>query len=135
MKLFISLMLAVCCLVNFSVNATPQFIRYFEDIPLMETVNEVESTGFVFSTPDATISEIFLQSGAVDSAEFIAFYFQTLYQLGYKSTAFSKLNKINKALENGESLFAFERDKQILVIKILSNNPLLVKLSLSPDQF
>jgi hypothetical protein len=60
------------------------FVAGVEDLPLMPGLAEVRDAGIVFDTPGGRIVETYAK-GAARRAEVIAFYRQTLPQLGWQS--------------------------------------------------
>lgn len=61
------------------------FLAAVEDLPLMPGLSEVEGAATVFDAPQGRIVESFA-SGAVSAEDVLAFYSQTLPQLGWHAS-------------------------------------------------
>jgi hypothetical protein len=73
------------------------FISVIDDLPLMSELQEV-GDGVQFSTPQGRIAEVTTQ-GRVSQAQVLAFYEQTLPQLGWAPVASGRFVREGETLE------------------------------------
>jgi ABC-type Na+ efflux pump permease subunit len=83
------------------------FIAYFDDVPLMKGLTELDDERVIFDTEAGTIAETVLV-GKLTSVDILAFYTQSLNQLGWRE------------IEAGHSpsRLTFTRDKQVLSLRL-----------------
>ena len=60
-----------------------RFVAGLEDMPLMPGLSALQDAGLVFDTPRGRIVQVFA-TGPVTGAEILAFYTETLPQLGWR---------------------------------------------------
>ena len=90
--------LLLCFFVSLAGPAAAQdFLSVSPDLPLMEGLTEIEEEAFVFDKPEGRILEAYAVGG-VTQAAVIAFYRETLPQLGWAATGPASY------LREGESL-------------------------------
>jgi hypothetical protein len=97
----------------------PAFLGGFEDLPLMDSLAEVEGAGIVFDTPVGRIVERYAR-GPTDARSVAGFYRATLPALGWRAA--------------GE--LAFEREGERLTITVYppdSESRVTVRFSLAPS--
>jgi hypothetical protein len=73
------------------------YIAEVEDLPLMPGLAEVEGAGVIFDKPDGRIVEAYAQ-GEVARDAVLAFYRQTLPQLGWRATGAAAFRREGEAL-------------------------------------
>ena len=73
------------------------YIAEVEDLPLMPGLAEVEGAGVIFDKPDGRIVEAYAQ-GEVGREAVLAFYRQTLPQLGWRATGAATFRREREAL-------------------------------------
>ena len=100
------------------------FLNGIEDLPLMPLLSENAEGGMVFDTPAGRIVEA-VASGAVTRDDVLAFYAETLPQLGWTR----------------EGAARFRREGEILRLEFTDSNPpsnwgaaLTVRFAIYPDQ-
>ena len=123
--LLTALLLLVFAVGPQSAMAEDQFLSAIEDLPLMDGLNEVEGEGMAFDSSSGRIVEA-LTMGKVDKNDVIAFYSQTLPQLGWSETAPGQFSR------EGEILIL--EFPPMLAISGASSAPLGVRFMLSPAQ-
>lgn len=94
-----------------SISTDSDFIADFGDVPLMNGLTELDDERVIFDTEAGTIAETVLV-GNIKGAEILAFYMQSLKQLGWQK------------LEAGHSTsrWTFIRDKQVLSLRLFDSN-------------
>ena len=123
------LILSVCLLLTgsaFAQNKTDDasFISGFEDLPLMAGLVQFEDAAVSFDTPGGRIIEAYAESPKADAKKIMAFYTETLPQLGWKKTS-----------ENKEKSFlVLTRDGETLKISTEDNSPVTVRFELTTQQ-
>ena len=94
------------------------FIAEVADLPLMPGLAEVADAGVVFDKPDGRIVEAYAE-GAVERAAVLAFYDDTLAQLGWRPAG---------------ATGRFRREGENLAIDFLDGGgPLIVRFTLTPE--
>lgn len=73
------------------------YIAEVEDLPLMPGLAEVEGAGVIFDKPDGRIVEAYAQ-GEVARDAVLAFYRQTLPQLGWRAAGAAAFRREGEAL-------------------------------------
>jgi hypothetical protein len=100
-RLLIAALIAVAALVGVgaaSLRAQVQsYIAEVEDLPLMPGLAEVEDAGVIFDKPDGRIVQAYAQ-GEVAREAVLAFYHQTLPQLGWRPTGAATFRREGEAL-------------------------------------
>jgi hypothetical protein len=92
------------------------FVAGLEDLPLMPGLQEVEESAVSFDAPEGRIVEVYAE-GAVEAKRVLAFYDETLPQLGW-------------APAGGGS---FRREGEVLRIEIIGEGEgIAVRFSLAP---
>jgi|TARA_B100001964_G_C14074551_1_gene527405 hypothetical protein len=98
--------------------AQERFFSGLEDLPLMAGLNEVADLGLIYDKPEGRIVEAYAQ-GPVAPARVLAFYSETLPQLGWAA----------------ESEISYRRESEILTIRFpqpAGGDGLLVRFSIAP---
>ena len=106
--MMVRFLMMIVVLVGFSANAgaqesaaegaAVQFISSLPDVPVIEGARDLPDEGLVFDKPDGRIIDAVLDLGALRKGEVLAFYTETLPQMGWFSL--------------GEA--TFERDGELL---------------------
>jgi hypothetical protein len=92
------------------------FVAGLEDLPLMTGLQEVGESAVTFDVPEGRIVEVYAE-GAVDGGRVLAFYDETLPQLGWTL----------------EGAGRFRREGELLHIEIISEGEgTAVRFSLAP---
>lgn len=92
--------LAIACalaLVSCPVAADTAFVTGVEDLPLMPGLTEVEGAATVFDAPQGRIVETYA-AGDVTADEIVAFYGQTLPQLGWRASSATEFERAGERL-------------------------------------
>ena len=114
------LLLGVCLVLGSPIFVTAQEIGYItevQDLPLMPGLEEVEGAGVTFDKPSGRIVEAYAQ-GPVTRAAVVAFYAETLPQLGWE--------------RRGEARFM--REGESLSLEFLDEGDLLtLRFTLKPE--
>lgn len=93
------------------------FIAKVADLPLMPGLAEVADAGVVFDKPDGRIVEAYAE-GSVERAAVLAFYNDTLPQLGWRPAGAGR----------------FRREGENLALDFLDGGgPLIVRFTLTPE--
>lgn len=94
------------------------YLHGIEDLPLMPELTELEGAGIVFDKPAGRIV-LSMAQGQVTTKEVLAFYADTLPQLGWRM----------------EGANRFHREGEVLHIEFEADvSPLLVRFSLAPKK-
>jgi hypothetical protein len=97
------------------------FLSGFEDLPLMDGLTEQADSGVVFDKPDGRIVERYA-SGPLTTDSVVAFYKETLPQLGWQAKPDKRANHL-----------AFEREGESLDIEFKKvDSELVVRFSVAP---
>ncbi len=95
------------------------YLRGIEDFPLMAALHELEESGVVFDKPGGRIV-LSMAQGQVTPGDVLAFYADTLPQLGWRM----------------EKATRFTREGEVLDIEFeVGSSPTIVRFSLSPHSF
>ena len=98
--------------------AEASFVEGLEDIPLPADLTQIEDTGLSFGNEEIRFIEISFESNTLSFDKVVAFYKETLPQMGWKITTISS------------SELASEREGESLEINRESASPLVVRLTL-----
>lgn len=109
------IVLTLCC-VNLSF--AQEFIEGFEDIPIMDGLEQLPNDNISFGNEESRLVEAYLNGKKTPFSAVVSFYAETLPQLGWKTE-----NKNSKHI-------SFEREQERLDIVCEQNNPLLVRITL-----
>jgi hypothetical protein len=93
-----------------------EFIAGVEDLPLMPGMREIPTAGLAFDSTGGRIVEAYA-SGPVRRDAVLAFYAETLPQLGWTADADTR----------------FRRRGEVLVLEFLRSDPLTVRFTLVPE--
>lgn len=74
------------------------FVAGFEDLPLMPGLRQLDDAGMVFDAPSGRVVEAWAQ-GPVTSAEVVAFYDETLPQLGWRPLGGARYRREGELLQ------------------------------------
>ncbi|MCQ2741394.1 MAG: hypothetical protein MJ210_04690 [Alphaproteobacteria bacterium] len=113
-KLFIRVVVCFFLSISF-VHAA--FVEGLEDIPLAEGLTQIENESLNFGNEESRLIEAYFKSDTSNFNSITDFYKNTLPQMGWK------LQK------QTASAVVFEREGEILDIRIESQNPLKVRLT------
>ena len=95
------------------------YLRGIEDFPLMAALHELDESGVVFDKPGGRIV-LSMAQGQVTPGDVLAFYADTLPQLGWRM----------------EKATRFTREGEVLTIEFeAGSSPTVVRFSLSPHSF
>ncbi|MDR0367229.1 MAG: hypothetical protein LBH41_01490 [Rickettsiales bacterium] len=121
MKRILSIFATTCWLAAWPsiVSAGAEFMRAFEEIPLMDGLAEDEAVSF--DTEEDRVIDQFV-SGDIERADFMKFYLPTLASLGWTQ-------------KSSGALFAqFEREDEVLSLTIVEEKPLVARFYLTPKK-
>lgn len=93
------------------------FVEGLEDIPIPDGLHQVDNGNLNFGNEEIRFIEAYLTSKHLDFAEIMAFYKETLPQMGW--------NDRKKSLDR----IIFERDGETLEIARESATPLIIRLT------
>ena len=112
----IAVRIAVCWLCfgpAAAANAADAFVFGFEDLPLMNALTQVPGASVLFDTPQGRIVQA-SATGQVDRAAVVAFYRDTLPQMGWTHTDETEFQR------EGETLrLEFSRNNSTLEVRFL----------------
>ena len=95
-------------------NSADNFVFGFEDLPLMEGLNQVSQDSVLFDTPQGRIVQA-SAVGMIAEAEVIVFYDSTLPQLGWTRTAAATYQREGEVLR-----LEFSTKDQLLLVAFLA---------------
>jgi len=103
--------LVLCALAAAGHPLAQDFLSTVDDVPVMPGLTEMPEAGFVFDKPDGRIAEAAAR-GRVTREAVLAFYGQTLPQLGWSRAAPDRFRRIDEGL-----VLSFAREGTLLVVR------------------
>lgn len=115
LSLCAAIVLTVCCAYS---SFAQEFIDGFEDIPIMDGLEQLPNDNISFGNEESRLVEAYLNGRKISFSSVASFYAETLPQLGWKTE-----NKNDKHI-------SFEREQERLDIVCEQTKPLLVRITL-----
>ncbi len=119
MKKLFALLLMLELIFSFETNAADSFIEGMEDVPTPDKMVQIQSDNISFGNEETRFVEAYLQTDFGKFSSVARFYEDTLPQLGWKLQ------------QKEREYLSFVRDQEELDIVLVSEKPLIVRVTLT----